>query len=94
VVLARQWRGTRGELDLVLAGRGRGGRSTIVFCEVKARATSRFGGPAAAVGPAKQEAVRRTAMEWLAAERPRYRAIRFDVACVVGDELAVIEAAF
>ena len=92
--MARQWRGTRGELDLVVAGRGRGGRPTIVFCEVKARATSRFGGPAAAVGPAKIEAVRRTAMEWLSAERPRFGAIRFDVACVVGDELAVIEAAF
>ena len=94
MVLARQWRGTRGELDLVLAGSGRGGRATIVFCEVKARASSRFGGPAAAVGPAKQEAVRRTALEWLAAERPRYGAIRFDVVCVVGEQLTVLEAAF
>lgn len=93
-MLARQWRGTRGELDLVLVGSGRGGRTTIVFCEVKARSSERFGGPASAVGPAKQDAVRRTALEWLAAERPRHGAIRFDVACIVGQSVSVIEAAF
>ena len=65
-----------------------------MFSEVKARTSARFGGPAAAVGPAKQEAVRRTALEWLAAERPQYGAIRFDVVCLVGGELRVIEAAF
>lgn len=94
MVLARQWRGSRGELDLVLGGPGRGGRPTLVFCEVKARSSARFGGPAAAVGPTKQEAVRRTALEWLAAERPRHGALRFDVACVIGDDITVIEAAF
>lgn len=94
MVVARQWRGTRGELDLVVVGPGRGGRPTLVFCEVKARTSTRFGGPAAAVGPAKQEAVRRTALEWLAAERPGHGALRFDVACVIGEVVTVIEAAF
>ena len=43
-VLDRNWRCTTGELDLV-ARRG----TTVVFCEVKARRTDGFGGPAAAV---------------------------------------------
>jgi putative endonuclease len=50
------------ELDLVLR-RGR----KLVFCEVKAKESERFGDPFEAVGPEKQRRLRRAAEAWLAA---------------------------
>ncbi|CAN5753222.1 YraN family protein [soil metagenome] len=79
-VLARNVRGSYGELDIV-ARRG----SLVVFCEVKTRRSDRFGMPAEAVGYAKQQRIRRLAGEWLNAHRPRASEIRFDVVSVVGD---------
>lgn len=48
------------ELDLVLR-RGK----TIVFVEVKERASDAYGGPLRAVGPEKRRRVRRAAGAWL-----------------------------
>lgn len=97
-MLARNWRCAHGEIDLVL---GRPG--LVVFCEVKARATSWFGGGVAAVDGRKQRRLRRLAAAWLADARgdagegrpglPPVE-VRFDVAEVVGARLQVIEAAF
>ena len=56
-LLARNWTCRIGELDLVLA-RG----STVVFCEVKARSGSAFGGPHEAVTWRKQRKLRALAM--------------------------------
>jgi putative endonuclease len=68
---------------------------TLVFCEVKARATDEFGGPVGAVGWQKQRRVRRLAAIWLTEVRPAgFVEIRFDVAAVVGTRVSVIEAAF
>ena len=63
------------ELDLVLR-RGR----QLVFCEVKAKESERYGDPFEAVGPEKQRRLRRAAEAWLAA-RPELAAleVRFDV---------------
>lgn len=88
-VLARNWRVREGELDLVLA-RG----STVVFCEVKTRSSLAYGLPAEAVGPAKQRRLRSLALLWLRTARRAPAEIRFDVACVVGTNVEVIEAAF
>jgi putative endonuclease len=87
-VLDRNWRSPTGEIDLV-AGRG----SLVVFCEIKTRATDRFGPPQAAVGYAKQRRLRVLALEWLAAHQRR-GALRFDVAAVTGVRIEVIEDAF
>jgi putative endonuclease len=87
-VLARNWRCSAGELDVV-ARRGR----TTVFCEVKTRSTAAFGSPAEAVTPAKQARIRRLATHWLRATGAR-SAVRFDVASVLEGELHVMEAAF
>ncbi len=60
-VLDRNWRGTRGELDLVaLEGRD------LVVVEVKTRSGDGFGHPAEAVTAAKLARLRRLAGEWLA----------------------------
>ena len=47
-ILDRNWRSPTGELDLVVCS-----AAVIVFCEIKARASDRFGPPQAAVGRAK-----------------------------------------
>jgi len=89
-VLARNWRCAEGELDLVLA-RG----PLVVFSEVKARTTDRFGTPAEAVTPAKQARIRRLAARWMAEAGPRRgRAVRFDVAAVSAGRVEVLEGAF
>lgn len=87
-VVDRNWRGARGEIDLVLR-RG----SLVVFCEVKTRSSRRYGLPAEAVSAAKQQRLRRVAVEWLAAHRARRR-VRFDVAAVEGGRVRVYQRAF
>jgi putative endonuclease len=94
-IVERNARTRTGELDLIaLDG------SVLVFVEVKAgRAGSAYGPerPALAVGPRKQQRIRRLAREWLAAEgRPRPSAVsgyRFDVVGVSfgGDGLADVD---
>lgn len=91
-VVARKWRIAAGEIDLVLR-RGR----ELVFCEVKTRSSDRFGTPAEAVTPAKQRRIRRLAAAYLSGldSPPRSSCVvRFDVACVSGREVEVIEQAF
>ena len=95
-VIARNWRCREGELDLV-AARG----PVIVFCEVKTRRGTAFGGPAEAVTAAKQRRLRRLASRWLADRppgAPRWPDIRFDVACVTPTgstaSVEIIENAF
>ena len=77
-----------GELDLVLFRDGE-----IVFCEVKARRSNRFGTAAEAVDWRKQRRIRSLAAQWLRATGHRGR-VRFDVATVTGVEVDVIEGAF
>ncbi len=88
--MARNWRCREGELDLVVR-RGR----TFVFCEVKARTSTRFGAPVEAVTRAKQVRLRHLAARWLEDEAPvRPREIRFDVASVLAGQIEVLEGAF
>ena len=89
MVEARNWRTRHGELDLVL----RHG-DQLVFWEVKTRSSRRFGHPAEAVTPAKQQRIRGLALQWMADTGVRRRRIRFDVAAVEGGRVEVREAAF
>ena len=77
-VLERNYRVPEGEVDLIV-GRG----STIVFCEVKARATDRWGLPAEAVAWQKQARLRRLAARWMRERQPGRVEIRFDVVSIV-----------
>ncbi len=72
-VLARNWRGPSGEIDLV----ARDG-DELVIVEVKTRRSMAFGDPLAAVGPAKLARLHRLALEWRAAAEVRAR-FRVDV---------------
>ncbi len=89
VVLDRRWRCRDGEIDLVLSY-----GSTVVFCEVKARSSDRFGTGAEAVHWRKQQRLRRLATRWLSENGGGYGAIRFDVVAVTAGKIEVIEAAF
>ena len=88
-VLARNWRCREGELDLVVRRRG-----VVVIVEVKARRTDRYGTPAEAVTPAKQQRLRALALRYLADTGIRSRSIRFDVVAILGGRLEVREGAF
>ncbi|AEG43963.1 YraN family protein [Isoptericola variabilis] len=81
-LLDRNWRGTRGELDIV----ARDG-DALVAVEVKTRTGDGFGHPAEAVTADKLRRLRRLTGEWLArhadAGGPRFREVRVDVVAVV-----------
>ena len=74
VILARNWRCSDGEVDLVL----RDG-DDVVFCEVKTRRDGRFGSPAEAIVPSKVRKLRHLANRWLQEAGVRPREVRFDV---------------
>ncbi|MFJ4106499.1 YraN family protein [Oerskovia enterophila] len=78
VVLDRNWRGTRGELDVV----ARDG-DVLVVVEVKTRRGTAYGHPAEAVTPDKLARLRRLTGEWMAAHPVRPGSVRIDVVAVV-----------
>lgn len=75
--VARNWRCSIGEIDLVVERRG-----LLVFCEVKARSGTRFGGGFDAVTWTKQRKLRQLAEAFMANARVPHDAVRFDVASV------------
>jgi putative endonuclease len=77
-LIDRNWRCRQGELDVVVT-RG----DTLVFCEVKTRASTRFGDPVDAVTATKQRRLRMLAAQWLAEHGTRRHTLRFDVASVM-----------
>lgn len=88
-VLARNFTTSQGELDLVVSN-----KKTLVFVEVKARAYEAFGGPLAAVTPAKQKRLALAAQQFIKIKSPKFDSIRFDVICILPDKLEHIENAF
>lgn len=74
-VLDRRWRCPLGELDLVV----REPDGTIVFVEVKTRATASFGAPFEAVDRRKVARLRRLAAAWLSARDEFCPLVRIDV---------------
>ncbi len=88
-VLDRNWRCERGELDLVVAD-----GEVVVFVEVKARASDRFGSASAAVDEHKQHTLRLLAARWFADHPDRRGDMRFDVVAITGTQLEVIPHAF
>jgi putative endonuclease len=73
-VLARNWRCTVGEIDIVaLDGR------TLVVCEVKTRSGVRFGTPIEAITRQKARRLRGLAVAWVRAHGLVFDQIRIDV---------------
>jgi putative endonuclease len=74
-LVARNWRCSLGEIDLVLR-RG----DVLVFCEVKTRTSARHGGGFEAVGGRKQRKLRALGETFLLMHPSSVRSVRFDVA--------------
>ena len=77
-----------GEIDVVARDGG-----TIVFVEVKARASRRFGSAITAVDARKRRTLRKIAAEWMQLFAPRSFA-RFDIVAADGARLALYRDAF
>lgn len=85
-VVARNWRCRMGELDLVAID-----GDTLVFVEVKCRASDSLYDPALAVDHKKRMKVRKMAQVFLATMRPTLLNCRFDVVSVTAGPRLKIE---
>ena len=76
-ILEQNWRFSRAEVDIIaMAG------PVMVFLEVKARRTARFGHPAAFVTPKKRRFLADAAQEYMRAKGHEW-AFRFDIISVL-----------
>jgi putative endonuclease len=76
-ILETNYRSTMGEIDIIASEKG-----TIVFVEVKARRSSRFGNPKSAVTPAKQRKISMAALDYLKQAGKTGVSARFDVVAI------------
>jgi putative endonuclease len=67
---------------------------TVVFVEVKARATDYFGAASSAVDHRKQRRLRILAARWFASHPDHHGDARFDVVSITGVSVEVLIAAF
>jgi len=88
-ILARRYRGRSGELDIIALE-----SNTLVFVEVKTRASRDFGEPWEFVDWRKQQILRRTAEEFIADHDMGQYAYRFDIVSVLGNEAELFRNAF
>ena len=78
-ILERRFTTERGDIDIIAEDAG-----TLVFVEVRARATAEFGHAAESVTDAKKRQVARLAREYLALRKITNRPCRFDVVAIDG----------
>jgi putative endonuclease len=76
-ILERRYTTERGEIDIIAED-----GETLVFVEVRARATGEFGRAAESITDAKKRQVVRMATEYLARHRITNRPCRFDVVAI------------
>ena len=76
-ILETNYRSKLGEIDIIAKE-----KDTLVFVEVKARNTSRFGSPKAAVTPAKQRKISMVALDYLKRSGQTEASARFDVVAI------------
>ena len=88
-LLARNYRVKGGEIDLIVYD-----KNTLVFAEVKTRASQAFGGPFAAITPAKQKRIALAAALFIKTNRPKFDSIRFDAIAVLPQGVTHIKNAF
>ena len=78
VIVAKNYRSRMGEIDIIAKD-----KETLVFVEVKARSSKRFGNPKWAVTPQKQKKLSILALEYLKTTGKKGVKARFDVVAIV-----------
>ena len=76
-IIETNYRSPMGEIDIIAKEKG-----TLVFVEVKARRSSRFGSPKGAVTPAKQRKISMAALDYLKRFGQDDTRARFDVVAI------------
>lgn len=76
-IVETNYRSTVGEIDIIARE-----EQTLVFVEVKARSSSRFGSPKGAVTPAKQRKISMAALDYLKRTGQTGVSARFDVVAI------------
>ena len=76
-IIETNYRSKVGEIDIVAMEKG-----TLVFVEVKARGSRRFGNPKGAVTPAKQRKISMAALDYLKRSGQAGTRARFDVVAI------------
>jgi putative endonuclease len=95
LVVARNWRPPQGggEIDLIASEDSTEGQ-TLVFVEVKWRASGEWSAPERNVDADKVMAVRRAARDYVRRAQADPGRIRFDVIAIVGTEIEHYRGAF
>lgn len=88
-ILLTNFKTKLGEIDIIAKDGER-----IVFVEVKARATARYGYPREAITTKKQQTIRRVAEIYLLKTKNANAYTRFDVIEVLAEKIAHIQNAF
>jgi len=76
-ILEQNYRTKLGEIDIIAKDKG-----TLVFVEVKAKRSDRFGNPKEAVTPKKQRKISKVALYYLKATNQNHVKARFDVVAI------------
>ena len=88
-IVRRNFRAPCGEIDII----ARDG-ATLVFVEVKARRSDRYGGAKASITPAKISKITRTAQYYLKETRQSDTKVRFDVVFIENKMVDLYKNAF
>lgn len=89
-ILERNYHDRKGEIDLIARHEG-----YLVFIEVKYRSGTHMGSPADAVDARKQGRIRHTAQYYMYTHHiGEDTPCRFDVVCITGEHIEVIQDAF
>ena len=79
-LVARNYRSRFGEIDLIMLD-----GETLVFIEVRYRASNKYGGALASVDAKKQAKLSKTATTYLLKHHALNQPARFDVLCMSGE---------
>ena len=88
-ILARNYATKDGELDIIAAH-----KNTLVFVEVKTRASNAYGGGLAAVSAAKQAKITKAAIAYIRLHKPKFDGIMFDIITLTDGRAEHIQNAF
>lgn len=88
-ILETNFSNSIGEIDIIAKD-----KEVVVFIEVKARTSSKFGLPREAVTRSKQQKIRNVALSYLKSKKWLNKSCRFDVIDILDEKITHIENCF